>query len=569
MYNARKKVLDRTKSIFNRFVAEYEEYGVKVVLEAPTLMGLRMAESVGDHSEYHIINAQNLPEFETTFPVTKHRGAFLDVLESNVLPKHVHVVYADYCGTPLVTNTPIKKNPPLEAKYIHGMLRSNGVALFTFCQRGCRNAQTVAEKMLTRYFAIERLHTYGNMMVFMCVKKGATAQTRKRVEDLFTEIRGLYLRRSKTTISPAEKALVQQHRGKPMSLESRDQIEECEVCLNWFNQHEFFVNKQDNCICRDCWDDMFEHDYTLSETGIVQWTNCPSLAAGITQDFYGTELHSGDGIVYIGSNDGANRGDIGHVDGVCVQVRFTNSVVPCIPAQTVKLSDGFKTAITKKRTEEFPYWLPKATKKECKDALALCMDAELPLEVTKLVLERVYEAPEAGEDERPAKRRRITPTPVVSDSSHDSDDDNDDDSSHDSDDDDDDDSSHDSDDDDDVQSNVSPPLTQIRAKNARKSVEMWYKRYCQLIVWKTEKKDGVTRDVVNKHYENYIRSGEYAREAGIPQPDDPTELQAPERTSRYNPVSLNTELTRLCGQKFKSVQEGNKFLRRWPFKLTE
>ena len=110
--------------------------------------------------------------------------------------------------------------------------------------------------------------------------------------------------------------------------------------------------------------------------------------------------------------------------------------------------------------------------------------------------------------------------------------------------------------------------TRIRAKNARKSVKMWYEKYCEPIDWKTEKLDGVTRNDVNKHYENYIQSGEYAKDAGIPQPDNPTELQAPERKSKSNKVSLNDELTTLCGQKFMSVSEGDKkFSRRWPFKL--
>ena len=98
---------------------------------------------------------------------------------------------------------------------------------------------------------------------------------------------------------------------------------------------------------------------------------------------------------------------------------------------------------------------------------------------------------------------------------------------------------------------------------------MWYEKYCEPIDWKTEKLDGVTRNDVNKHYENYIQSGEYAREAGIPQPDNPTELQAPERTSNSNKVSLTTELTTLCGQPPKSVKEGDEYSRRWPFKFKE
>ena len=100
---------------------------------------------------------------------------------------------------------------------------------------------------------------------------------------------------------------------------------------------------------------------------------------------------------------------------------------------------------------------------------------------------------------------------------------------------------------------------------------MWYKKYCEPIDWKTEKLDGVTKEVVKNHYQTYIQSGEYAQDAGIPQPDNPTELQAPERKSKYNPVSLNTELKRLCGQAPKSVSEGNKKDggKRWPFKFKE
>ena len=585
MYKATEKVLDRTKSIFNRFVAEYEEYGVKVALEAPTLMGLRMADSVGDHSQYHIVNADDLPELKTTFPVIKYKGAFIDVLESNQLPSNVHVVYADYCGTPLITKKPIRKNPPREAKFIHDMLRSTGVALFTFCQRGCRNAKSVCQNMLARHFDILYVHSYGVMLVYICVKKTASQKTRKRVVNLFTEIHGLYLRRSKDTVSPAEKALVMQHRGNPMSRECRDFPEECEVCLNWFNQHTFFVNKQDNCICQNCWDELFEHEYSLSVNGTIQWTHAPSapVAVEIHRDFYGTDLHFGDGIVYIGSRESANYGDIGHVessDSTYVRVRFQKSVIPCIPAQTVKLSDGFVTAITKKRTQEFPYWLTKATKVECMDALKLCMVAGLPVEVTKPVFERIYEPSSSPTNEPPAKRRRIAPMPVSDDDStgHESDDDDDDSTGHESDDDDDS-TGHESDDD--KKSSVAPSKgsfeklnsieqTRIRAKNAPKSVEMWYRKYCESINWKTEKLDGAERDAVNKHYANYIESGEYAWDAGIPQPDDPTELKAPERTSKSNNVSLTTELARLCGQKPKSVQEEDKkYSRRWAFKMLE
>ena len=46
MYNVAKKVTDPNKSIINRFVVDlYHDKGVKVLLEAPSMMGIRMAIS--------------------------------------------------------------------------------------------------------------------------------------------------------------------------------------------------------------------------------------------------------------------------------------------------------------------------------------------------------------------------------------------------------------------------------------------------------------------------------------------------------------------------------------------
>ena len=115
MYNCSKKATDRNKAIVNRFVAElYNDESVKVLLEAPTMMGIRMAMSSGDNSDYHVVNVAELPDMQTPFQLTRHQGTLLSILNSGVLPK-CHVFYTDYCGAPVKTSGPIAKDPALEA----------------------------------------------------------------------------------------------------------------------------------------------------------------------------------------------------------------------------------------------------------------------------------------------------------------------------------------------------------------------------------------------------------------------------------------------------------------------
>ena len=278
MYQHAKKVLDRNKSIVNRFIVDlYHDEGVKVLLEAPTMMGIRMAMNAGDKSDYHVINVKPLPHMDTDFSLTRHEGTLLDVLEQRVLPK-CHVFYADYCGSPLKTNAPIKKDPPLEAKYIYDHLLPRGVGIFTFCQRGCKSARSVAEKLLAPHFKTAFVHTYANMMVFITVKRTASDSVVSEIRHLFQAVLGKYYCRSGHFITPEEKALVLIHKNKDLKYQQVNEPEECEVCLNWFNDQCFFIETvaktskvSDVCICHDCWKDVIPSSMYEIQKGVVQW----------------------------------------------------------------------------------------------------------------------------------------------------------------------------------------------------------------------------------------------------------------------------------------------------------
>ena len=273
MYNAAKKVTDPNKSIINRFVVDlYHDKGVKVLLEAPSMMGIRMAMNAGDQSDYHVVNVQELPDMETSFSLTRHQGTLLSILESGILPK-CHVFYADYCGAPVKTSAPIKKDPAAEARMIYSQLLPRGVGIFTFCRRGCKSAEKVAEKMLAPYFKMAYVHKYSNMMVFIGVKRTASNKVVSEIRYQFQAVLGKYYGRSGHFVSPEEKALVMVHQHKDMKCLKVQDPEECEVCLNWFNDQHFFVNASaissrdaTACICIDCWKDtMPTESYELKD----------------------------------------------------------------------------------------------------------------------------------------------------------------------------------------------------------------------------------------------------------------------------------------------------------------
>ena len=257
----------------------YHDVGVKVLLEAPTMMGIRMAKNAGDMSDYHVINYETLPPMDTPFQLNYHKGTLLDVLKSGVLPK-VHIFYADYCGSPLKTSGPIKKDPPLEAKYIESTLHPRGIAIFTFCRRGCKNPEKVASKLLEGLFKTAYVHKYGSMMVYICVKGSSSDKVVSDVRYKFLATLGRYYSRSTDLISPEEKALVMVHKNKKMKMEEVSIPEECEVCLNWFNQHNFFIDgtatnhkTSDVCICQDCWQDIVPSDsYDIVSNAVVWHT---------------------------------------------------------------------------------------------------------------------------------------------------------------------------------------------------------------------------------------------------------------------------------------------------------
>lgn len=262
MYNCSKKVIDRNKAIVNRFVAElYTDESVKVLLEAPTMMGIRMAMSSGDNSDYHVVNVAELPDMQTPFLLTRHQGTLLSILNSGVLPMS-HVFYADYCGAPVKTSGPIAKDPALEAQLIYNHLLPRGVGIFTFCRRGCKSADKVAEKLLAPYFKIATVHTYSNMMVYIGVKRTASDKVVSDIKYQFEAVKGKYWSRSCELMSVEEKALVMVHHNKDMKCMKVQDPEECEACLNWFNDQEFLVNTSATstkdataCICTACWED--------------------------------------------------------------------------------------------------------------------------------------------------------------------------------------------------------------------------------------------------------------------------------------------------------------------------
>lgn len=280
MYNATKKVNDYHKSIVNRFVVDlYHDKGIKVLLEAKTMMGIRMALNSGDESDYHVVNLKELPPLETPFSLTYHRGALLDVLKSGALPK-CHVFYADYCGAPIKTTTPINKDPATEAKLIYNGLLPRGVGIFTFCRRGCKSADTVAEAILLPYFKIAYVHTYNNMMVFIGVKRTASDTVVSQIRFQFQAVLGKYYGRSGQFVSPEERALVMVHQYKNMKCMAVKHPEECEACLSWFNNQRFVVNSSatssteaTTCICWDCWTDIMPgNSYTINK-GYLKWKN--------------------------------------------------------------------------------------------------------------------------------------------------------------------------------------------------------------------------------------------------------------------------------------------------------
>jgi len=309
MYNCSQKVIDRNKAIVNRFVAElYTDGSVKVLLEAPTMMGIRMAMSSGDNSDYHVVNVAELPDMQTPFLLTRHQGTLLSILNSGVLPMS-HVFYADYCGAPVKTSGPIAKDPALEAKLIYNHLLPRGVGIFTFCRRGCKSADKVAEKLLAPYFKIATVHTYSNMMVYIGVKRTASDKVVSDIKYQFEAVKGKYWSRSCELMSAEEKALVMVHHNKDMKCMKVHYPEECEACLCWFNDQEFLVNTSATstkdataCICTACWEDGMPTDsYEIKndkcvwkshmtrqneEHEVFQWLTTLELGPALTDELF-------------------------------------------------------------------------------------------------------------------------------------------------------------------------------------------------------------------------------------------------------------------------------------------
>lgn len=109
------------------------------------------------------------------------------------------------------------------------------------------------------------------------------------------------------------------------------------------------------------------------------------------------------------------------------------------------------------------------------------------------------------------------------------------------------------------------PKTASRISFGRKSLKMWFEKYCESFDWKKaskeQKKSGVRKSSARHHYENYVKTGEYADDANVYQPDDPELYMIPWRDAGQQ-ITFGSELTVLCGSKPKTLTDGPKV---WSF----
>ena len=395
-YPSTLKVQDPHKAMVNRCVAVWTDNGTKIALESPKMMGPRMAESAGDRSVWHVANIQTLPDVDSNVQVTRHQGAFIDVLrklcKSPQFRAKFDVVYADYCGTPLATSGPIKKNPLEEAKMISTLLRRNGMAIFTFCKRGCTDAINIATRLLEQHLDLaHEYYEYSNMVVFFCVRKDATKYTRTKARSIVYENIGMYNRRGKAdTISPEEKAIVAQHKGDALNVVTHACPTECQACLKWA-ENDSFVENDDTCICASCFAQVLGDEYTVKDDKIV-WNETPVVlmrdATGQPLNFGDSVFRTdGDGIVYSIQTIVLGR------DSVQALVSVSGSLAP---TQTVtsdqiqKMSGSIETALENGSRLEIELRLQhKLTKHRAFKLLERAIEIESDKNITQLIMDRI------------------------------------------------------------------------------------------------------------------------------------------------------------------------------------
>ena len=395
-YPSTLKVQDPHKAMVNRCVAVWTDNGTKIALESPKMMGPRMAESVGDRSVWHVANIQTLPDVDSNVQVMRHQGAFIDVLrklcKSPQFRAKFDVVYADYCGTPLATSGPIKKNPLEESKMISTLLRRNGMAIFTFCKRGCTDAINIATRLLEQHLDLaQEYYEYSNMVVFFCVRKDATKDTRTKARSIVYENIGMYNRRGKAdTISPEEKAIVAQHKGDALNVVTHACPTECQACLKWA-ENDSFVENDDTCICASCFTQVLGDEYTVNEDKVV-WNETPVVlmrdATGQPLNFGDSVFRTdGDGIVYSIQTIVLGR------DSVQALVSVSGSLAP---TQTVtseqihKMSGSIETALENGSRLEIELRLQhKLTKHRAFKLMERAIEIESDKNITQLIMGRI------------------------------------------------------------------------------------------------------------------------------------------------------------------------------------
>ena len=252
---------DRDKALVNRFISELYPGATKVLLEAETCMGMRMAKACQDNeSEYHVMNADTaVTDYaHEVFGATPHPGWLKDTLPAMraELSGKVGVFYADYCGHPVITPC---KNPPKEANIIRQLLvPSKGVALFTFHlarKKGYAASQldTIARKFLTASFTILHVHYYRQMAVYICGHPHMPAPRCKQVRNLFLETMGLFYSRGKpTTLSRGEEAIIQNLHYRRVRKFRAEEPTECHACLCWVTDVDMVASGKRQ-VCGHCW----------------------------------------------------------------------------------------------------------------------------------------------------------------------------------------------------------------------------------------------------------------------------------------------------------------------------
>lgn len=271
-FRAAARSADVHKTIANHFVATVHT-GRKLLLEAETCMGLRIAHSVGDtaHSTFHVVNnasavlhaAKSLPFApELRQRLHTHHGWLKDVLPAlcSSHPRSFAVVYADYCGGAGVTPT---KDPPAEAEAIAKLLTDDGVAVFTFMTgRGAGSAGELALPFLTRHFRLVATMPYRHMWVFVCVRRDAPLHAAEHARLVLDRSQCKLQQRQRVTSDPlpVQELVVRQLHGALTRIVWTTEPTECVSCLRWFTNKQLVQGEvrlgsatTRHHVCSQCW----------------------------------------------------------------------------------------------------------------------------------------------------------------------------------------------------------------------------------------------------------------------------------------------------------------------------